>query len=129
MVDQPKQVGGGRKMFGDFAPKLAELTDDVLFADVWNRPQLSARDRSLITVSVLTAAGNTEQLGFRLGRALENGVTNEELIEAITRHDQLATAVWSTHHPSQRTRGHPERIPIAAWLSAQYGAAQQLQSM
>ncbi len=47
-------------MFGDFAPKLAELTDDVLFADVWNRPELSARDRSLITVSVLTAAGNTE---------------------------------------------------------------------
>ncbi len=84
MVDQPMQVGGGRKLFGDFAPKLAELTDDVLFADVWNRPELSARDRSLITVSVLTAGGNTEQLGFHLGRALENGVTQEELIEAIT---------------------------------------------
>ncbi len=84
MVDQPMQVGGGRKLFGDVAPKLAELTDDVLFADVWNRPELSARDRSLITVSVLTAAGNTEQLGFHLGRALENGVTQEELIEAIT---------------------------------------------
>ena len=71
-------------MFGDFAPKLAELTDDVLFADVWNRPELSPRDRSLITVSVLTANGNTEQLGFHLGRALENGVTHDELIEAIT---------------------------------------------
>ena len=84
MTDQPKQVGGGRNMFGDFAPKLAELTDDVLFADVWNRPELRARDRSLITVAVLTAGGNTEQLGFHLGRAIENGVTQEELIEAIT---------------------------------------------
>ena len=59
-------------------------TDDVLFADVWNRPELPARDRSLITVAVLTAGGNTEQLGFHLGRAIENGVTREELIEAIT---------------------------------------------
>ena len=84
MPDQPKQVGGGRKLFGDFAPKLAELTDDVLFEDVWNRSQLSARDRSLITVAVLTAGGNTEQLGYHLGRAVENGVSQEELIEAIT---------------------------------------------
>ncbi|MCX6498649.1 MAG: carboxymuconolactone decarboxylase family protein [Arthrobacter sp.] len=84
MTNQRKQLGGGRKMFGDFAPKLAELTDDVLFKDVWNRPELSARDRSLITVAVLTAGGNTGQLGFHLGRAVENGVTREELIEAIT---------------------------------------------
>jgi 4-carboxymuconolactone decarboxylase len=84
MTTQPKQVGGGRNMFGDFAPKLAELTDDVLFEDVWNRPDLSARDRSLITVAVLTANGNTDQLGFHLGRAVENGVTKDELIEAIT---------------------------------------------
>ncbi len=84
MTDQPKQIGGGRNMFGDFAPKLAELTDDMLFEDVWNRPELSARDRSLITVAVLTAGGNTGQLGHHLGRAVENGVTREELIEAIT---------------------------------------------
>jgi 4-carboxymuconolactone decarboxylase len=84
MTDQPIQVGGGRNLFGDFAPKLAELTDDVLFADVWNRPELSARDRSLVTVAVLTANGNTDQLRFHLGRAVENGVTREELIEAIT---------------------------------------------
>lgn len=71
-------------MFGDFAPKLAELTDDVLFADVWNRPELSARDRSLITVAVLAAGGHTGQLGFHLGRAVENGVSPEELIETIT---------------------------------------------
>jgi 4-carboxymuconolactone decarboxylase len=84
MTNQPKQVGGGRKMLGDFAPTLAELTDDVLFEDVWNRPELPARDRSLITMAVLTAGGNTDQLGFHLGRAIENGVTQEELIEAIT---------------------------------------------
>jgi 4-carboxymuconolactone decarboxylase len=84
MPDQPVQVGGGRKTFGEFAPKLAALTDDVLFADVWNRPELSARDRSLITVAVLAAGGNTGQLGFHLGRAVENGVTRNELIEAIT---------------------------------------------
>jgi 4-carboxymuconolactone decarboxylase len=84
MTDQRKQVGGGRNLFGDFAPKLAELTDDVLFADVWNRPELSARDRSLITVAVLTAGGNTDQLSFHLDHAIKNGVTQIELIEAIT---------------------------------------------
>jgi 4-carboxymuconolactone decarboxylase len=84
MNDHPRQVGKGRVMFGDFAPKLAELTDDMLFADVWNRPELSPRDRSLITVAVLTAGGNTEQLGSHLALAVQNGVTEEELIEAIT---------------------------------------------
>ena len=84
MTDRPRQVGGGRRTFGDFAPKLAALTDDVLFDDVWNRPELSPRDRSLITVAVLAASGNTGQLDFHLGRAVENGVTQEELIETIT---------------------------------------------
>ena len=84
MSDQPRQVGGGRKAIGDIAPKLAELTDDVLFDDVWNRPGLAARDRSLITVAALIAGGDAEQLRFHLGRAKENGVTEEELIEAIT---------------------------------------------
>lgn len=84
MTDQPKQIGGGRKTFGDFSPKLAELTDDILFDDVWNRPDLSARDRSLITVAVLTAGGDTGQLEFHLGRAIENGLTQAQLIEAIT---------------------------------------------
>ena len=84
MTDQPRQTGGGRRMFGDFAPKLASLTDDVLFDDVWNRPELSARDRSLVTVAVLTAGGDTAQLEFHLGRAVQNGVTQDELIEAIT---------------------------------------------
>ena len=84
MTDQPRQVGGGRRAIGDIAPKLAALTDDVLFDDVWNRPELSARDRSLITVTALIAGGHPDQLPYHLGRALENGVTRTELIEAIT---------------------------------------------
>lgn len=84
MTEQPKQVGGGRRSIGGTAPKLAELTDDVLFDDVWNRPGLAARDRSLITVAALIAGGDAEQLRFHLGRAKENGVTENELVEAIT---------------------------------------------
>jgi 4-carboxymuconolactone decarboxylase len=84
MTDQPKQIGGGRRSIGDVAPKLAALTDDVLFEDVWNRPGLPARDRSLITVAALVAGGDTAQLEFHIGRALENGVTKTELIEAFT---------------------------------------------
>jgi 4-carboxymuconolactone decarboxylase len=70
-------------MIGDFAPKLVSLTDDVLFGDVWARPELSPRDRSLITVAALVANGNTEQLPGHLSRARENGVSDEELKEAI----------------------------------------------
>ncbi|MGW0473803.1 carboxymuconolactone decarboxylase family protein [Streptomyces coeruleorubidus] len=84
MTDQSRQIGGGRRTIGDVAPKLAELTDDVLFEDVWNRTELAARDRSLITVAVLIAGGDTDQLRFHLGRAKENGVTETELIEAVT---------------------------------------------
>jgi 4-carboxymuconolactone decarboxylase len=84
MPEQPQQIGGGRRTIGDIAPKLAELTDDVLFADVWNRGDLAARDRSLITVAVLTAGGDADQLRFHLGRAKENGLSETELVEAIT---------------------------------------------
>ena len=73
-----------RKIIGDFAPKLAELTDRVLFGDVWERPELSKRDRSLATVAALVAMNRPDQLRFHLGRAVENGVTKEELIEVIT---------------------------------------------
>jgi 4-carboxymuconolactone decarboxylase len=56
------------------APGLATLTDDVLFGDVWSRPELSPRDRSLVTISVLIATGKPAQLAGHLGRALNNGV-------------------------------------------------------
>ncbi len=66
------------------APKLVELTEKVLFGDVWERPGLSKRDRSLITVATLVALNRTEQLRGHLGRALYNGVTKDEIIELIT---------------------------------------------
>jgi len=72
------------RTLGDIAPKLAELTEDVLFGDVWERPGLSKRDRSLVTVAALVALYRTEQLGFHLERALDNGVTRDELVEEIT---------------------------------------------
>jgi 4-carboxymuconolactone decarboxylase len=73
-----------QQLMGDLAPKLAELTDDVLFGDVWTRPGLSPRDRSLITVAALVALDRKDQLRSHLGRALDNGVTQDELVEAIT---------------------------------------------
>ncbi len=72
-----------QKLVGDFAPKLAQLTDDVLFGDVWARPELSPRDRSLVTVAALIANGNTEQLPGHLARAKQNGLTEAELAEVI----------------------------------------------
>ena len=73
-----------QRAIGDISPKLVELTDRVLFGDVWERPQLSKRDRSLITVAALIALHRPEQLRFHLGRALENGVKKDELVETIT---------------------------------------------
>lgn len=81
MTDQTKSVP---KTLREFAPKMFELTDDVLFGDVWERPELCKRDRSLITVAALVALNRQEQLKFHLKRAQENGLKQEELIEAIT---------------------------------------------
>ena len=83
-ADNGAQARPSQKAIGDFAPKLAELTDDVLYGDVWERPQLSKRDRSLVTVSALIAMNRPDQLRSHLVRARENGVTQEELIETIT---------------------------------------------
>lgn len=69
---------------GDFAPKLADLTDKVLFGDVWERPGLGKRDRSLVTVSALIAMDRPDQLRSHLARARENGVTEAEVVETIT---------------------------------------------
>ena len=65
-------------------PKLMDLTENVLFGDVWERPGLSKRDRSLITVAALVALYRPEQLRGNLGRALSNGVTKDEISELIT---------------------------------------------
>ncbi|MFC5908656.1 carboxymuconolactone decarboxylase family protein [Streptacidiphilus monticola] len=66
------------------APKLVDVTNEVLFSDIWERPGLSPRDRSLVTVTVLAALYRGEQLGYHLGVALDNGLSVEELSEAIT---------------------------------------------
>jgi 4-carboxymuconolactone decarboxylase len=79
----PQQTPAQRLM-GDIAPKLADLTDNVLFGDVWERPGLSKRDRSLITVSALIAMNRPDQLRSHMARARDNGVTEQELVEAIT---------------------------------------------
>ncbi|MFZ4288406.1 carboxymuconolactone decarboxylase family protein [Variovorax sp. HJSM1_2] len=73
-----------QSLFGDVAPKLADLTDNVLFGDVWARPGLSPRDRSLATVSALIAMNRPDQLRSHLALARKNGITQEELVETIT---------------------------------------------
>ncbi len=78
------QATTARDKLRSFAPKLIELTDNVLFGDVWERPGLAKRDRSLITVAALIALNRTEQLRGHLERALGNGVTKDEIIEVIT---------------------------------------------
>ncbi len=79
-----EQLITARERIGDIAPKLAEITDDILFGDIWERPGLSKRDRSLAVVAALVALNRTEQLGWHLERALINGVTKDELVETIT---------------------------------------------
>jgi 4-carboxymuconolactone decarboxylase len=81
MAEEPT---GARASFGDIAPALAEITDDVLFGRVWARPGLSPRDRSLITIACLTALYRTNELPFHLKKGVENGLTRDEIVEAIT---------------------------------------------
>jgi len=79
-----KQLSPAQKLLGDIAPKLADLTDRVLFGEVWEGANLSKRDRSLATVAALVAMNRPDQLRFHLGYAVQNGVKPEELIEMIT---------------------------------------------
>lgn len=82
-MSEPKEPSRAQQLVGDFAPKLAQLTDDILFGDVWERAELSPRDRSLVTVAALIANGNTEQLPGHLRRARDNGLSETELAEVI----------------------------------------------
>lgn len=70
--------------FADIAPELQSLTDEVLFGAMWERSELSKRDRSLVTVATLVALYRTNELPFHLKSALQNGVTKAELMEVIT---------------------------------------------
>ncbi len=73
-----------RKSFGDIAPHLAEISDKVLFGDVWKNPALKPRDRSLVTITCLIAMYRINEMPFHINKALENGVTKDEIVEAVT---------------------------------------------
>lgn len=79
MSESPMQ-----RLVGDLAPTFVHLTDDVLFGEVWARPELSRRDRSLVTITSLVTAGNVEQLRAHIPMGIDNGLTREEVVEAIT---------------------------------------------
>lgn len=79
-----QQQSRAQQLYGDIAPKMAELTDEVLYGDIWERPGLSKRDRSLVTVTALIALNRPDQLRSHLNIARQNGVKEEELIETIT---------------------------------------------
>ena len=81
MADEPT---GARQSFGDIAPALAEISDKVLFGDVWERPGLSPRDRSLVTITSLSSLYRVNELPFHLKKALANGMTRDEIVETIT---------------------------------------------
>lgn len=103
-----KKQTAGRDQLGEFAPKFAELNDDVLFGEVWSREQkMAPRDRSLITVSALMAQGLFPQLEAHMQIARDNGVTQTEMVELIT---QLAfytgwPKAWSAFGIAQRIYG------------------------
>ena len=80
----PQEPMNARKSFGDIAPQLAEITDKVLFGEVWENAALSPRDRSLVTITCLISLYRVNELPFHLERALENGVTAEEIVATIT---------------------------------------------
>ena len=78
------QQTAAQKLVGDLAPKLANLTDELLFGDVWERAGVAKRDRSLITISSLITSGAFEQLRSHIRIGLQNGLTQQEITEAIT---------------------------------------------
>ncbi|WP_028967956.1 carboxymuconolactone decarboxylase family protein [Sphingomonas phyllosphaerae] len=79
-----EEQSAAQKAYGDVSPGLADLSDRVLFGEVWERPGLSKRDRSLVTVTALIATYRHNELPGHLARALANGVTRDELVEAVT---------------------------------------------
>ncbi len=80
----PTELTSAQRAIIEFAPKFGELSTQTLFADVWERPELSKRDRSLVTVAALVALYRTNELPFHLKRAVENGLAQREIVEAIT---------------------------------------------
>ena len=108
-----KKQTAGRNHLGNFAPKFAELNDDVLFGEVWSREkELSPRDRSMITIAALFSAGLYPQLKSHLALGKEHGVTKTEAIEIAT---QLAfycgwPKAWSTFPMIQEVYGDEDNM-------------------
>ena len=104
-----------QRAIGDFAPKLVELTDGVLFGDVWERPELSKRDRSLATVAALVAGGNTEQLRNHLIRG-DGERTDRDRAEGSDHPPRLLRRLAARHvrHPGRQGRVRPVTRQLSA---------------
>ena len=104
-----EKVTAGRDALGAFAPKFAELNDDILFGQVWSREaQLSLRDRSLVTVVALMAQGLVDSsFRFHLENAKNNGVTQEEMAEVLTHADFYAgwPKAWAAFNMAKEVYG------------------------
>ena len=81
---ETKRAAAVGQQFGNVAPGIVQYTTDVLFRDLWLRPDLAPRDRSLVTVSALIAAGQVAQITYHLNRAMDNGLTPEQAGEVVT---------------------------------------------
>jgi 4-carboxymuconolactone decarboxylase len=73
-----------QQMYGDIAPKMIEIVDDLVFGEIWKRPGLTPRERSLVTVAALIALYRAPQLESQFKLALENGLTPQEIGEVVT---------------------------------------------
>jgi alkylhydroperoxidase/carboxymuconolactone decarboxylase family protein YurZ len=110
-----KEPSPAQKMIGDFAPKLVDLIDRVLFGEVWECPELSKRDRSLATVSALIAMNRPDQLRFYLSYAVHNGAKKEELIEVITASGVLFRLAQCNERHHGRKRGIFEGLKAGSY--------------
>ena len=79
-----KRATNVQQQFGGVAPGIVQYTTDILFRDLWLRPDLAPRDRSLVTVSALIASGQVAQITYHLNRAMDNGLTEEQAGEVVT---------------------------------------------
>jgi len=105
------QPSRAQQLMGDIAPKLAELTDQVLFGDIWERPGLSKRDRSLVTISALIAMNRPDQLRSHIALGRQHGLTQPEIVEAIT---QLAFYAGWPSAVTAATVAKESFLPITA---------------
>ena len=110
-MSEPQQ-SRAQQLLGDFAPKMVSLTDEVLFGDIWERAELSPRDRSLITVAALIATGSTDRLPGHLATAQANGLTETEPKEVIT-HLAFYAGWPKAMSALTRRKASPQRLSVA----------------